>query len=177
MILFDENVSDAHELIEYPIEEVQMFLKSLPVNYGRNTPIDSHFREQVAERFGKILEDFPSQILSKDDLLGLNNLANMPEDNLTLTALSNISGKDGYKKAFIKELAERDRRDFREREFPLDPILQAVEQGTVRPPLVFEINSTRYLIDGRTRVYAAIAANRSLSVKVVNSEKFKEAVI
>ena len=175
--LIDENVADAQELIGYPDPAVYSFLRSLPFNYGRNNPIDNHYRDKLAEHFGPILEKFPNQILSKQDLLKLNNITNMPEDNITLDALVSVSGQQGYKEAFVKEVTVRDRRDCREREFPLEPIIEAVENETVRPPLVFELNDARYLIDGRTRIYAAIAANKSLSVKLVNSEKFKEAVI
>jgi len=173
--LQDENFLDAYELIGCPEPDVRDFVHSLPVNLGnkqRYVPTEDYLREDVAKRMGKILAKVVVQNMSVDEIIGLNNLANMPEDPYMFMRLKDIRGKDGYKEAYIKEMQLRDKRDYREREFPLEPILEAIENGTCRPPLVMELDSGRYVIDGRTRLYAAIASNKSLDVRVVNTETF-----
>jgi len=172
MELMDENFLDAYELIGCPEPNVQEFIKSLPINLGRPVPTDNWYREDAAKRMGKILEDLPVQNMSVQGILELNNLANMPEDPYTLQALKDISGKEGYKEVFKSEMLKRDKRDYREREFPLGPILEAIEAGTCRPLLIVELDSGRYVIDGRTRLYAALAANKEVAVKVVTTETF-----
>lgn len=172
--LMDENFLDAYELIGCPAEEVKEFVHSLPVNLGRPIPSDEWYREDVAKQIGKFLADLPVQNISVDEIVKLNNLANMPEDPYMLKALQDISGKEGYREVYIKELSARDKRDSREREFPLEPIIEAVEAGSCRPPLIIELDSGRYVIDGRTRLYAAIAANKDAKVIMVDDKNLKE---
>lgn len=168
----DENFLDAYELIDNPDPNIREFVSKLPLNLGKGMPSDEWYREDSAKRLGSILENVVVQNLSVDEIIGLNNLANMPEDPYTLMRLKAIRGKEGYKAEYIKEMQLRDKRDYREREFPLEPILEAIEAETCRPPLILELDSGRYVIDGRTRLYAAIASNKSLDVKVVNTETF-----
>jgi hypothetical protein len=127
-------------------------------------------RENVAKKLGTILDDLPVQNMSVSEITKLNNLDNMPQDPYMLKALQDISGKEGYREVYIKELTARDKRDSREREFPLEPIIEAVEAGSCRPPLIIELDSGRFVIDGRTRLYAAVASNKSLDVTVITTE-------
>ena len=85
-----------------------------------------------------------------------------------------IRGKEGYREVYIKEQLARDKRDSREREFPLEPIIEAVEAGTCRPPLIIELDSGRYVIDGRTRLYAALAADKNIKVTLITNEVLGE---
>ena len=172
MQLMDENYLDAYELIDNPDPNVREFVGNLPLNLGRGLPSDEWYREDAAKRVGKILENLPVQNLTIQQILGLNNLDNMPEDPYTLQALKEVSGKEGYREMFIQEMQKRDKRDYREREFPLEPILEAIENRTCRPPLILELKSGQYVIDGRTRLYAALASNWELDAKVVNTETF-----
>ena len=168
----DENFLDAYELIDCQEPKVKEFVQSLPVNLGRPVPIDDYLREYVVTKIGKLLDKVPVQNLSIDDILKLNNLDNMPEDMYTLQNIKRISGKEGYKEVYIEEMEKRDKRDYRDREFPLEPILEAVELGTCRPPLILELDNEKYVIDGRTRIYAALAANKSLNATVAKPETF-----
>ena len=149
---------------------VQDLVKTIPMNIGNGFPHQEHLRENAAKKIGMMLSKLPVQNIQVDDILKLNNLDNMPQDPYMVKALTNISGKEGYREVYIREQKERDRRDDREREFPLEPIIEAVESGTCRPPLMVEVESGRYVIDGRTRLYAALAANKSLDVTVITTE-------
>lgn len=177
MLIVEEDIADAYELICYPVDEVQEFLDTLGINFGSKSPIDAHIRDRVARRFGKMFSEYPVQDLSVDELVELNNLTNMPEDYTTLQALEEVSGEEGYKEEYVKQLTLRDQRDYREREFPLDAIIEAVENDSIRPALVFELENKRYLIDGRTRVYAAVAADKSMKVRIINAEKFRKDIV
>jgi hypothetical protein len=172
--LMDENYLDAYELIECPAEEVKEFVHSLPINLGRPIPSDEWYREDVAKQIGKFLADLPVQNMSVGEIVKLNNLANMPEDLYTLQTIEAIKGQEGYKETYIKEMLDRDKRDFREREFSLETIIEAVETGSCRPVLVVKLNNGQYVIDGRTRLYAAIAANKDAKVIMVDDKNLKE---
>ena len=87
MQLMDENYLDAYELIDNPDPNVREFVGNLPLNLGRGLPSDEWYREDAAKRVGKILENLPVQNLTIQQILGLNNLDNMPEDPYTLQAL------------------------------------------------------------------------------------------
>jgi hypothetical protein len=148
----DENYADAYELLCSLDPDVQKAVTTkFPfLNGGVETRRMVVLRENVAKK--------------------LNNLDNMPQDPYMLKALQDISGKEGYREVYIKELTARDKRDSREREFPLEPIIEAVEAGSCRPPLIIELDSGRFVIDGRTRLYAAVASNKSLDVTVITTE-------
>lgn len=168
--LMDEDFLDAYEFIGNPVPEIKELIRNAGINLGRPIPTDDWRREKAAEKIGKIVKKLPVQKLDVQDIIRLNNLANLPEDTYTLEALKKVSGKDGYKQQYINEMLKRDKRDYRDREFPLDPIIQAVEDGSIRPLLIAEVNNVQYVIDGRTRLYAAIAANKSINVKVLNED-------
>ena len=170
MQLIDEDYADAYEFICSLEPAVQDLVKTIPMNIGNGFPHQEHLRENAAKKIGMMLSKLPVQNIQVDDILKLNNLDNMPQDPYMVKALTNISGKEGYREVYIREQKERDRRDDREREFPLEPIIEAVESGTCRPPLIVEVESGRYVIDGRTRLYAALAANKSLDVTVITTE-------
>ena len=172
MQLMDENYADAYELLCSLEPEVQKTVTTkFPfLNGGVETRRMVVLRENVAKKLGAILDDLPVQNMSVAEILKLNNLDNMPEDPYMLQALKEISGKEGYREQYIKEQLARDKRDDREREFPLEPIIEAVEAGSCRPPLIIELDSGRYVIDGRTRLYAAVASNKSLDVTVITTE-------
>lgn len=168
----DENYADAYELLCSFEPEVQKAVATkFPfLNGGVETQRMVALRENVAKKLGSILDNLPVQNMSVGEIAKLNNLDNMPQDPYMLKALQDISGKEGYREVYIKELSARDKRDSREREFPLEPIIEAVEAGSCRPPLIIELDSGRYVIDGRTRLYAAVASNKSLDVTVITTE-------
>ena len=172
MQLMDENYADAYELLcSFETEVQKAVATKFPfLNGGVETQRMVALRENVAKKLGSILDDLPVQNMSVGEIAKLNNLDNMPQDPYMLKALQDISGKEGYREVYIKELSARDKRDSREREFPLEPIIEAVEAGSCRPPLIIELDSGRYVIDGRTRLYAAVASNKSLDVTVITTE-------
>jgi hypothetical protein len=170
MQLMDEDYADAYEFICSLEPAVQDLVKTIPMNIGNGFPHQEHLRENAAKKIGMMLSKLPVQNIQVDDILKLNNLDNMPQDPYMVKALTNISGKEGYREVYIREQKERDRRDDREREFPLEPIIEAVEAGSCRPPLIIELDSGRFVIDGRTRLYAAVASNKSLDVTVITTE-------
>lgn len=177
-VLMDENFLDAYEFIECPIPEIQSMINELPINLGNRSrpgmPQTQVVQEYAVAKIGKFLEKLPVQKLSVDDILKLNNLDIMPEDPYTLKAISEVRGQEGYREVFLTEMLKRDKRDYREREFPLDLIIEAVEQGSCRPLLIVELNNIKYVIDGRTRLYASIAANKDANVIVINDKNLKE---
>jgi len=172
MQLMDENYADAYELLCSLDPDVQKAVTTkFPfLNGGVETRRMVVLRENVAKKLGTILDDLPVQNMSVSEITKLNNLDNMPQDPYMLKALQDISGKEGYREVYIEELTARDKRDSREREFPLEPIIEAVEAGSCRPPLIIELDSGRFVIDGRTRLYAAVASNKSLDVTVITTE-------
>lgn len=177
-ILPDENYLDAYELIGCPVTEIQSMLTDLPINLGNRArpgiTTNQVVQERAAVKIGKFLENLSVQNMSVAEILELNNLDNMPNDSYMLNRLKDICGKEAYREVYLKELLARDKRDSREREFPLEPIIEAVEAGTCRPPLIVELDNSQYVIDGRTRLYAAIASDRSIDVKVINDTNLKE---
>lgn len=176
MQLMDENYADAYELLCSLEPEVQKCVHNkMPFLKGNiETRRMIVLRENAATKLGTILDNLPVQNMSVDEILELNNLDNMPQDPYMLNRLKDIRGKEGYREVYIKEQLARDKRDSREREFPLEPIIEAVEAGTCRPPLIIELDSGRYVIDGRTRLYAALAADKNIKVTLITNEVLGE---
>ena len=62
-----------------------------------------HLIENAIPKIGKILDNLSNQNMPAHEILGLNNLDNMPQDPYMLQALKEISGKEGYREQYIKE--------------------------------------------------------------------------
>lgn len=176
-VLQDENFLDAYELIECPVTEIQSMLAELPINLGKGARLgwgNVEVQERTATKIGKFIDELPVQKLSVEEILELNNLTNLPDDIYTLKAIQKVRGKQGYKEVFIEEMLKRDKRAFRDREFPLEPLLEAVEVESCRPLLIVMLDNVQYVVDGRTRLYASIAADKDANVKVIDNTNLKE---
>jgi len=163
----------AYELLGQHDPDIKEYVENLPIDIGSDHPMDNYKRDKAAVEIGKILDKLPVQNLSREAILELNNLVNMPEDEYTLNEIKRVSGNTGYDKKFIEEMQKRDKRDFREREFAIADTLLAVENETCEPPLILDYKDKKFVIDGRTRIYAALAANKDIKITVINNETFK----
>ena len=166
----------AYELFGQRDPEIIKFVENLPFDTGTDNPMDNHKRDFVCKLMGRIIDNLSFQNLKISEIKRLNNLLNLPEDEYTLKEVEEASGTEDYRNTFVKSMLKRDKRHMREREFDLEEIIDSVINGDCEPPMLLTTEGKTFVIDGRTRLYAAIAANTDINVRVIDSETFKEAM-
>ena len=99
----------------------------------------------------------------------LKNLANKPADPQALRNILKIKGTPQAPEQFAKIMQARDRAEGRSRGYDVDKLINAISTGNYDPPVVLKLPSGNYVIGGRTRLYAALALNKPINVKVLEA--------
>ena len=99
----------------------------------------------------------------------LKNLANKPADPQALKNILKIKGTPQAPEQFAKIMQARDRAEGRSRGYDVGKLINAISTGNYDPPVVLKLPSGNYVIGGRTRLYAALALNKPINVKVLEA--------
>jgi len=99
----------------------------------------------------------------------LKNLANKPADPQALRNILKIKGTPQAPEQFAKIMQARDRAEGRSRGYDVGKLINAISTGNYDPPVVLKLPSGNYVIGGRTRLYAALALNKPINVKVLEA--------
>ena len=97
----------------------------------------------------------------------LKNLANKPADPQALKNILKIKGTPQAPEQFAKIMQARDQAEGRSRGYDVSKLINAISTGDYDPPVVLKLPSGNYVIGGRTRLYAALALNKPINVKVL----------
>jgi len=99
----------------------------------------------------------------------LKNLANKPADPQALKNILKIKGTPQAPEQFAKIMQARDQAEGRSRGYDVGKLINAISTGNYDPPVVLKLSSGNYVIGGRTRLYAALALNKPINVKVLEA--------
>ena len=99
----------------------------------------------------------------------LKNLANKPADPTALKNILKVKGTPQASEQFVKIMKARDQAEGRSRSYDLGKLINAISTGDYEPPVVLKLQSGNYVIGGRTRLYAALALNKPINVKVLEN--------
>ena len=99
----------------------------------------------------------------------LKNLANKPADPTALKNILKIKGTPQAPEQFAKIMQARDQAEGRSRGYDVGKLINAINTGSYDPPVVLKLPSGNYVIGGRTRLYAALALNKPINVKVLEN--------
>jgi hypothetical protein len=68
----------------------------------------------------------------------------------------------------------RDAGEKRDRGYDVSDLIKSVKSGNYEPPVLLQLSSDLYVIGGRTRLYAALALDIPVKVKIISRDTFKQ---
>jgi len=117
----------------------------------------------------KIIPISPSQIAK------LKNFNNKPGEESLINDMISVSKSKNPRQSYTDYMKKRDERENRNRGY--DPVqnFDNVVKGSYEPPVLINLDGSLYVIGGRTRLYAGLAANKNMNVKIIDISQLNEA--
>lgn len=97
----------------------------------------------------------------------LKNLANKPADKPALQNILKIKGSPQAAQQFAQIMQARDSAEGRARGYDVAKLIDAINTNRYEPPVVLKIAQQYFVVGGRTRLYAALALDKPIRVKVL----------
>jgi hypothetical protein len=158
---------EAWELVGQPVPEIQQFVKQMGLAKD----------ETGVARIVPVIKATPDTQLPAASIPKLKNLANKPGDPAILKAIQKISGSVDAAEQYATLMARRDSGEGRDRGYEVGNLAAAVKSGNYESPVLLKLPTGIYVIGGRTRLYAALALNVPIRVKILTPSSFaKQAV-
>jgi len=117
-----------------------------------------------------LINDLPEKEFSYNDISQFNNLENKSNDIGLTKKMKEISQSENPRDEYKKAMEERDGGERRSRGY--DPALNfdRIINGEYESPVVLEKGGKYYVVGGRTRFYASVAANKPIKTKILKPE-------
>ena len=162
--LNESGYEEAWELLGQSVPEIQKFVKEF--GFDNN--------DKTAKKIGAIIDNIKDTSLAANKIPNLKNLANKGNDVKTLKAIKQISGKPDAEQQYVKLMQARDAGEKRDRGYDVSDLIKSVKSGNYESPVLLQLSSDLYVIGGRTRLYAALALNIPVKVKIISRDTFKQ---
>lgn len=156
----NESVEDeAWELLGQTDPNIQKFVQSLGLQNN----------QQSVQKVVPMIKNAPTTTINPSQIPTLKNLANKgPADTQALRDVQKIKGTPGAPKKFAQIMQQRDRAEGRNRGYDVSKLINAITTGRYEPPVILKLPMGNFVIGGRTRLYAALALNKSIKVKILS---------
>jgi hypothetical protein len=153
----EDNSDEAWELLGQKDPAIKKYVTDL----GLKNDLDSV--NKVVPMIDKARETTitPSQIPQ------LKNLANKPADPQALKNILKIKGTPDAPQKFAQIMQARDRAERRSRNYDVADLINAINTNNYDPPVILKIGTQHFVVGGRTRLYAALALDKPIKVKVL----------
>lgn len=169
---FDQHEEEIRELVIQKHPKIKKFLKNI---LGKDIDLnDENIQKELMKKLTPFVENGYELSIKAKNIPKLKNLANKPGDEKTLKEIEKISGDKNIDKKYEKLMKERDSREDRSRNYEVIELLGKIRSGKYHPPTVLAFEDGLYVIDGRTRLYAALALNIDPKIKIITKDNLKE---
>jgi len=123
--------------------------------------------EESVERLVPIIDNLPTQEVSYKQIKNFHNLENKEGDKGLIKKMYQISKENSPREEYEKFMKQRDKGENRDRGY--DPVknFDRIVSNEYESPVVLEYDSEYYVVGGRTRLYASIAAGLPIKIKVI----------
>ena len=153
----EDNSDEAWELLGQKDPAIKKYVTDLGLKYDQDSvnkvvPMIDRARETTIT---------PSQIPQ------LKNLANKPADPQALKNILKIKGTPDAPEKFAQIMQARDRAEGRSRNYNVADLVNAINTNNYDPPVILKIGTQNFVVGGRTRLYAALALNKPIKIKVL----------
>lgn len=124
--------------------------------------------EESVEKLIPIIDNLPTYEVTYDQIKNFDNLENKPSDKGLLDKMYDISKTDNSRDEYKNFMEERDKGEGRNRGYnPVDNYDRIVS-GEYESPVILKVKDNFYVIGGRTRLYASVASNTPIKVKILS---------
>jgi len=130
--------------------------------------------EESVNRLIPIIDNTPETTISPSQISNLKNFNNKPGEESLIKDIISVSKSPDSRQEYADYMKKRDEKENRNRGYNPVQNYDNVVKGNYEPPVLININGTLYVIGGRTRLYAGLAANKSMKVKILNTSQLKE---
>jgi hypothetical protein len=132
-------------------------------------------KEEDIKKITSIIDNTKTRAISSSQIVKLKNFNNKPGEESLINDMISVSKSQNPRQSYTDYMKKRDKTEGRDRGY--DPVqnFDNVVKGSYEPPVLINVNGTLYVIGGRTRLYAGLAANKSMNVKIIDISQLKEA--
>lgn len=134
------------------------------------------FDEESVIKLSKIIDSLPEYLAGYHHIKDFHNLENKDSDIGLLQKMREISTLPNCRNLYRKLMMIRDSQDVDEqglsRKRGYNPVVNfdRLLSGNYEPPVIYCEENEYYVVGGRTRLYASVAANKPIRVKVLTKE-------
>ena len=123
--------------------------------------------ESSVEKLVPIIDSLPVQEFGYSELKKFHNLENKKGDIGLLRKMRKISKSQDPRSEYENYMKQRDSGEDRKRGY--DPVknFDRIVSDSYEPPVALKVDDEFYLVGGRTRIYASIAAGKSIRIKIL----------
>lgn len=162
----ESSYEEAWELVGQTDPTINSVVNSLGYSYD----------EQSVERLSPIIQNLPEYLANYHHIKYFHNLENKDSDVGLLQKMKDISYLSDARQMYQILMSERDSKDVddigipRQRGYNVVDNFDRLISGDYEPPVIFEQDGEYYVVGGRTRLYASVAANVPIRVKVLTKK-------
>lgn len=130
--------------------------------------------EDSVKKLEPIIDSLPEKKFSYEEIKDFQNLENKKGDIGLLKKMHEISSSKNPRKRYKDFMDKRDEGENRKRGY--DPVknFDRIVKDSYESPVVLKVNGTHYVVGGRTRIYAAVAAGKPIRIKILTPRDLKK---
>lgn len=123
--------------------------------------------ESSVEKLVPVIDSLPVKSFGYSELKNFHNLENKEGDKGLLRKMRTISKSQDPRSEYEKYMKQRDKGEKRKRGY--DPVknFDRIVSDSYESPVALKVDDEYYLVGGRTRIYASVAAGKSIKIKIL----------
>jgi hypothetical protein len=123
--------------------------------------------EESVNRLTSIIDSLPTEEVDYTTIRTFHNLENKSGDKGLLSKMYEISKTDDPREGYGDYMEKRDSGENRNRGYKPVKNYDRIVNDDYESPVVLKHNQEYYVIGGRTRLYASVAANKPIKIKIL----------
>ena len=156
-IIKESSYEEAWELVG----QKHKVIKSIVKNTGYKND------EESVEKLIPIIDSLPTEEVDYSTIKTFHNLENKSSDKGLLSNMFKISKTDNPREGYSVYMEKRDSGENRNRGYKPVKNYDRIVNGDYELPVVLKDEEKYYVIGGRTRLYASVAANKPIKIKIL----------
>ena len=123
--------------------------------------------KESVERLTPIIDSLPTEEVDYTQIKTFHNLENKSNDKGLLSKMLQISKMDDSRKEYGEYMDIRDSGENRNRGYKPVKNYDRIVNNEYESPVVLKHNDKYHVVGGRTRLYASVAANKPIKIKIL----------
>ena len=123
--------------------------------------------EESKDKLIPIIDSLPTEEVDYTQIRTFHNLENKSDDKGLVSKMYQISKTDNPRKEYGEYMDKRDSGENRNRGYKPVKNYDRIVNNEYDSPVVLKHNNKYYVVGGRTRLYASVAANKPIKIKIL----------